>query len=345
MLASQAQVIAEIGVNHEGSVDLAVEMVRNAALAGATAVKFQTYRAETLAAKDSPSYWDLKSEPTNSQRELFKKHECVLDEFYSVMLETCAKYNIEFMTSCFDAELLDKYEPYMQRIKISSSDLTNFSLIRKAVSFNKPLIISTGASSLSEIKQTVDFVRSNGGSELHISLLHCVLNYPCKPENANLGMISTLIDNFAQDDRIKIGYSCHVAVPEGIDCMLTAKVLGAQLIEKHFTTCRLKNGNDHYHAMTAEDLVLYRKREREILQLIGTGSPDLDVQNQARINARRGIYASRELNPGDILKPSDIQTLRPLGEGISAQHYYDILGKKIVIAKNKGELIKHGEVN
>ena len=231
--------IAEIGVNHGGSIDLAMEMITNAKLAGADAVKFQTYDATKLAAESSPAYWDLDKEPTTSQRKLFKKFECKELNFYLPIIEECKKLDLEFLTTCFDIELVDLFDPFLNAYKISSSDITNRILINKIISKGKPIILSCGASSFSEIKSTIEFIR--GKSNLPLNLLHCVLNYPCSPENANISVISSLQKEFS-DKCQGFGYSCHVPMPEGLNCCLNALTLGSNIIEKHFTISRLRSG-------------------------------------------------------------------------------------------------------
>ena len=217
--------IAEIGVNHEGSINLALDMVRNAKLAGADAVKFQTYKSSSLAAANSPSYWDLDSEPCTSQRDLFNKHECFEFKFYEPIIKLCQELDIVFLTTCFDKDLVDIFDPFLSLYKISSSDLTNYELIYHICKKNKPIILSCGASTLDEIRETCSFIRSNNNQQL--TLLHCVLNYPCPPENANLKMIRTLQDFLFQIRLvILVLYQCLASA-----CMNAAVCLGASVIE------------------------------------------------------------------------------------------------------------------
>ena len=315
--------IAEIGVNHEGSIDIALDMVKNAKLAGANAVKFQTYRSSSLAASVSPSYWDLNSEPCSSQRELFNKHECYELSFYEPIIRLCQELDILFLTTCFDNSLVDKFDPYLSFYKISSSDLTNYELIYHICKKNKPILLSCGASTLEEIQETCRFIRSNNNQEL--TLLHCVLNYPCDPENANINMIKTLQELQVAD---KVGYSCHVPMPYALECLNSAVSLGATVIEKHFTQSRLRSGNDHYHALTAEDLLVFRKNELALTRHLGSGLPDINAQSKAVTNARRSLYYTRSLKKGHAIDPSDITSLRPTYE-VPATMYFDVIGKTI----------------
>lgn len=327
--------IAEIGVNHGGSIDLALEMLTNAKVAGADAVKFQTYDATKLAAESSPAYWDLEKEPTNSQRKLFKKFECKELNFYLPIIEECKKLDLDFLTTCFDIDLVDLFDPFLNSYKISSSDITNRILINKIISKGKPIILSCGASSFSEIKSTVEFIR--GKSNVPLNLLHCVLNYPCSPENANISVISSLQKEFS-DTCQGFGYSCHVPMPEGLNCCLNALSLGSKIIEKHFTSSRLRTGNDHYHAMTAEDLFEFRKQEEFLIKIMGDGMPQLQIQDSARKNARRSLYASKDISCGEIVSSKNLIALRPL-KGISAEDVESIYGKKFIKPKQKGEAI------
>ena len=196
-------IIAEVGVNHEGSMKLAKCLVDEAKEGGADAVKFQSYKAETLASKDSPSYWDTDEEPTTSQYELFKKHDSFWKPEMQELKDYCDEVGIEFMSTPFDIESANFLNDMMDIYKISSSDLTNKPFIEYLCRFNKPIILSTGASDLFEIQEAVSWIENYGNP---LALLHCVLNYPTPDKNANLGMIMDLKVKFP--DKI-IGYSDH----------------------------------------------------------------------------------------------------------------------------------------
>ena len=235
--------IAEIGVNHEGSMDAAKEMISQISAAGAHAAKFQTYKASSLAAKNSPAYWDLNKEKTKTQYELFKKYDAFEKDQYIELSEYCAEKKVDFISTPFDLDCLDWLIPIMPVIKIASADLTNYLLLEKVADSGKDLIISVGASTDNEIEQMLNFVSKFNTPK--ICLLHCMLLYPTPAQNAHLGRISDLKAKF-EDSKIKIGYSDHVAPTEANnDQIIAAFSLGASTIEKHFTNDKSKIGNDH----------------------------------------------------------------------------------------------------
>ena len=255
-------VIAEAGVNHEGSMDIARRLIDEAALGGADAIKFQTYKAGTLASKHSPAYWDTSKEPTPSQYELFKKHDSFWKGEFENLKKHCDQAGIAFMSTPFDVESAKFLNDMMDVFKISSSDLTNRPFIEFMCDFKKPIIMSTGAASLAEIAEAVSWIEAKGNP---LALLHCVLNYPTMDENAALGMIPALVRHFPQH---VIGYSDHT-LPNDMKVLEVATLLGAQILEKHFSHDKTLPGNDHYHAMDYKDLQLFRQNFERTLSMIG----------------------------------------------------------------------------
>ena len=252
-------VIAEAGVNHEASMELAKRLIHEAAEGGAHAIKFQTYKAETIASKDSPSYWDRTKEPTASQFELFKKYDKFWKKEYEQLKNECDKTGIEFMSTPFDVESAEFLNDLMPVFKISSSDITNLPFIEIMCSYKKPIILSVGASYHEEVRQAVNVINKSGNP---LCLLHCILNYPTEDMNANLGMILDLRKHYPQN---LIGYSDHT-LPKDMRSLEAAVLLGASVLEKHFTHDKTLPGNDHYHAMDKEDLKLFfRNMERDFL--------------------------------------------------------------------------------
>jgi sialic acid synthase SpsE len=256
-------IIAEAGVNHEGSMELAKRLIDEAAEGGAHAIKFQTYKAETIASKDSPYYWDITKEPTRRQFELFKKYDSFWKNEYEKLKLHCDAAGIEFMSTPFDVESAKFLNDLMPVFKISSSDITNLPFIEYQCSFGKPIILSTGASYLWEVQQAIETIEKYGNK---LCLMHCVLNYPTMDENANLGMIKDLIKHFPQ---VVPGYSDHT-LPNKMDICKTATLLGAAVIEKHFTHDKTLPGNDHYHAMDKEDLKHFHKIMDESFLALGS---------------------------------------------------------------------------
>jgi len=331
----QPYVIAEVGVNHEGSMELAKRLVDEAKEGGADAVKFQSYKAETLASKDSPSYWDTTKEPTTSQYELFKKHDSFWIDEMQELKEYCDKVDIEFMSTPFDIESADFLNDMMDVYKISSSDLTNKPFIEYMCQFNKPIILSTGASSLHEIQEAVSWIEKYGNP---LALLHCVLNYPTPDENANLGMILDLKQKFP--DKI-IGYSDHT-LPKDMKVCEMATMLGSVIIEKHFTHDKTLPGNDHYHAMDKENLKLYRKNLERTFEILGGFKIQaLEDEAPARANARRSLVAAKDIKKGQVIAKEDLTFKRP-GSGISPKFIDEVVGKKAISDIEEDSVMKWG---
>ncbi len=324
--------IGEAGVNHEGSQEKAIDLVRQTHAAGWNAIKFQTYRSSFLAAQESPSYWDLSEESETSQYQLFKKHECFDLNWYLPIIETCNAVGIEFMTSVFDPFLVDIFDPYLQRYKISSSDLTNHQLIKIIASKSKPIILSTGASTIDEVSKCVGLLNENKIPLSNITLLHCVLNYPTESRLANISRISSISKTF----NCGVGYSCHVKGEDSVEACQIAQVLGASVIEKHITSTPFMPGNDHYHAFDFRMMCKLKDNIEKTSLLLGKGSDDIDSQILARQNARRGLYFAKNLKEGEILSENNVVSLRPTHQGFKAEELCGIIGKTLVRSAVKG---------
>ncbi len=313
-------IIAEAGVNHEGSMVTAKQLVDDAKAGGADAIKFQTYKADTLASKDSPAYWDTTKEPTKSQHELFSKHDSFWKEEMLELKRYCDQVDIEFMSTPFDIESADFLNEIMDVYKISSSDITNKPFVEYICQFNKPIILSTGASHLWEIQEAVGWIEAFGNP---LALLHCVLNYPTPDENANLGMILGLKKSFP--DKI-IGYSDHT-LPRDMKVCEMAAVMGSVIIEKHFTNNKSLPGNDHYHAMDKGDLIQFRKNLVRTFDVLGEFKiTALKDEASARQHARRSLVAAVDIPKGKMIERVDLTFKRP-AHGISPRNVDDVLGK------------------
>ena len=326
-------VIAEAGVNHEGSMELAKRLCDEAKEGGADAIKFQTYKANTIASKDSPAYWDTTKEPTLSQHELFTKH----DKFWKNEMQELKNYSdeigIEFMSTPFDIESATFLNEMMDVFKISSSDITNKPFIEFMCDFGKPIILSTGASSLSEIAEAVSWIETKGNP---LALLHCVLNYPTPDKNANLGMIMDLKTRFP--DKI-IGYSDHT-LPNDMKVCEIATLLGSVIIEKHFTHDKKLPGNDHYHAMDKEDLKLFVSNLERTFDILGSFKVEaLADEAPARANARRSLVALKDIPKGKVIEKEDLTFKRP-AHGVSPKFIDEVLGKTALVDIKDDDVIK-----
>jgi sialic acid synthase SpsE len=326
-------IIAEAGVNHEGSMKLAKRLVKEAKEGGADAIKFQSYKAETLASKNSPAYWDTTKEPTQSQYELFKKHDSFWKEEMQELKNYCDEIDIEFLSTPFDVESANFLNEMMDVFKISSSDITNKPFIEYMCSFGKPILLSTGASNLDEVKEAVGWINA---FNLPLSLMHCVLNYPTQDENANLGMIAGLKKEFP--DNI-IGYSDHTLPKEMKVCEM-ATMLGAVIIEKHFTHDKSLTGNDHYHAMDKEDLNKFKANLETTFQILGSFKiKALDDEEKSRLNARRSLVAAKDIQKGKIIEKSDLTFKRP-AHGISPKYIDEVVGKAAKVDIMEDDIIR-----
>lgn len=326
-------IIAEAGVNHEGSMDLAKRLIDEAAEGGAQAIKFQTYKAETIAAKESPSYWDTSKEPTRSQFELFKKYDKFWKGEYEELKKYCDAAGIEFMSTAFDVESARFLNDLMDVFKVSSSDLTNTPFIEFQCGFGKPILLSTGASYHWEIQQAVEAIEKHGNP---LCLLHCVLNYPTPDENANLGMIRGLIKHYPQ---VVPGYSDHT-LPGNMDMLIRSVLLGAVVLEKHFTHDKTLPGNDHYHAMDKEDLKVFWTKWKETKTALGGYTLSaLADEEPARRNARRSLVASRNIPAGQIIVREDLTWKRP-ASGISPKDIDSVVGRAAQRNIEEDEIIR-----
>jgi sialic acid synthase SpsE len=318
-------VIAEIGVNHEGSLDLAKRLINLAKQGGADAAKFQSYKADTLASKHSPYYWDVTKEPTLSQHQLFQKYDGFEPDDYAALADHCKQVGIDFLSTPFDDVAIEFLDPLVPFFKIASADITNLPFLRKIAKKGKPVVLSTGASSLGEIDTAVTTLFDAGCKDL--SLLHCILNYPTEDKNAHLAMLSGLARAFPS---LILGYSDHTLPDDAMTTLVTAHLLGAVVIEKHFTHDKTLPGNDHYHAMDVHDLSRFIELSKKIHKLLGATSNKAPIETEAisRVNARRSIVLARDVAVGQLLVEADLTYKRP-GTGVGPEHWDVVLGRRV----------------
>lgn len=323
--------IAEIGVNfydiaekeNISDIDAAKLMIDEAKACGVDAVKFQSYKAETLVSHNSPAYWDLSEEPATSQFELFKKFDKFGPDEYRELAQYCKEVGIVFLSTPFDFDSVDYLDEFLDVYKISSSDITNIPFIRYVASKNKPILLSTGASTLKEIKNAVNAIEEV--SNANVAIMHCVLSYPTSYEDANLLMIKDLAENFPD---YEIGYSDHTKPDENMLVLTAAYNYGATIIEKHFTLDKTLKGNDHYHAMDCQDVIKFKDNIRFISKINGRKNKQpLICESSARREARRSIVASKNIKKGESITMENITFKRP-GTGISPVDIDQVIGKQ-----------------
>jgi len=320
-------IIAEIGVNHENSMEKAKLMIEQVANSGGHCAKFQTYKADKIASdKHAPYYWDLKSEPCESQHALFQKYDRFGEKEYKELAAHCQKVGIDFLSTPFDIDAVTGMADILNFYKVASADITNVPLLRKIGSQKKPVIMSVGAATLAEIENATRIIEEAGASD--IALLHCVLNYPTPHENAQMSLMSDMLRIFG--DKYAIGYSDHVKPEDDhfMPALEIATINGALIIEKHFTYDKSLPGNDHYHAFDAEDLKIFTEKLKLYQKLYGGKARDLKLEAKALSNARRRILTSADVKKGDVLGENNLIALRS-NQGIDIALWDDVVGKKI----------------
>lgn len=342
--------IGEIGVNYYdiakkeniSNMEAAKLMVKEAKDAGCNAVKFQSYKANTIASKNSPAYWDTTEEPTTSQYELFKKFDSFGKEEYKEIADYCNEIGIMFLSTPFDFDSIDYLDEFMDVYKISSSDLTNLPFIKKIAKKGKPIIISTGASTLDEIKLAIDTIEeenedyTNGKSA--IGIMHCVLSYPTDNNDANLLMIKNLKDLYPN---YEIGYSDHTKPDDKMLILTTAYLYGATILEKHYTLDKTLKGNDHYHGMDPEDIKTFVQNIKLIKQINGQYDKiPLECEGESRKQARRSIIALKEIKTGEEITEDKLTYKRP-GTGISPTQLDTVVGKKAKIDIKEDDVLSY----
>lgn len=328
-------IIAEIGVNYDNSIEYAEELITAAKRAGADAVKFQTYKASKIVAVESPKYWK-DEKPDETQYEFFKRSNKFYHEETVKLADKCEEHGITFLSTPFDLDSVDFLDGLsVPAFKIASADITNFPLVRRAAKTGKPILLSTGGSSLGEVERAVRIVDEEEGNE-NIVLMHCVLAYPTPHAASNLEMIKCLADMFP---KYEVGWSDHVIPGNCVIVPTVAVAKGASVIEKHFTTDRTKTGNDHFHSADEELLARMIANIKIAHDSLGEYMKrPLDVEEPARKNARRSIAANKNMHAGEKLNHSNLIMLRP-GTGIPPELLDVLVGRKARRDISKGHLI------
>jgi N,N'-diacetyllegionaminate synthase len=314
-------IIAEAGVNHNGSLDIAKRLVEEAWKAGANAVKFQTFRAEGLVSRfaEKAEYQRETTALNESQFEMIRKLE--LSERYHVeLMNLCRNKKIDFLSSPFDEESADLLERLgVSAFKIPSGEITNHPFLENLSRRGKPLILSTGMSSLGEVEEAVRLIFSAGNRD--VTLLHCVTEYPAPVEEVNLKAMLTMKQAFG----VSVGYSDHTP---GAEIAIAAVALGAQVIEKHFTLDRHMEGPDHKASMEPLELRELVRAIRNVERSMGDGikrAAPCEVKNM--VIARKSVVALKHIGLGEVISKNKVGIKRP-GQGIKPKHLEKIIGRK-----------------
>ena len=326
-------IIAEAGVNHNGSLELAKNLVDKAKEAGADCVKFQTFIASQIVSKNAAKadYQKKQTGSSESQYEMLKKSELSFDDFIELN-NYCKEIGIEFLSTAFDFESIDFLNQLgMQVWKIPSGEITNLPYLIKIAKLNKKVILSTGMSTMREIEDAVNILKDHGASELII--LHCTTEYPTPYEDVNLNAMLAIKERFGYE----VGYSDHTM---GIEVPIAAVALGAKVIEKHFTLDRTMDGPDHKASLEPSELKTMVDAIRNIELSMGTGIKEpADSEKKNIAIARKSIVANQSIKKGDILTETNITVKRP-GDGISPMKWFEIIGTKAIRDFEEDELIE-----
>lgn len=326
-------IIAEAGVNHNGSLEIAKKLVDVAKASGADCVKFQTYVAKNLVSKfaQKADYQKRETGKTDSQYEMLKKLELSFEAF-TELSQYCKEVGIEFMSTAFDHESVQFLASLgMTRWKIPSGEITNLPYLIRIAKLGQPIILSTGMSTLDEVRDAYDVLRSNGAGE--ITILHCTTEYPAPFNEVNLNAMKTIESKL----NVRVGYSDHT---KGIEVPIAATALGAMVIEKHFTLDCGMDGPDHSASIEPDELKAMVDAIRHIELALGDGIKNLSKsEKKNRAVARKSIVAKCRINKGDTFSDDNITVKRP-GNGISPMRWNDVVGQKSKKAFNEDELIE-----
>lgn len=315
-------IIAEAGVNHNGSLTMAKKLIEVAAEAGVDYVKFQSFKAENLVTKNAKQaeYQQRNiGDGNNSQYNMLKKLE-LSHEQHVELLTYCCEKGVKFLSTAFDFESID----YLASLnldfwKIPSGEVTNYPYLVKVARIGLPVIMSTGMCEMDEIQSALDVLTANGLQKEQISLLHCNTEYPTPMYNVNLSAMNEMRSQFG----VSVGYSDHTL---GIEVPVAAVAMGAEIIEKHFTLDRSLHGPDHKASLEPDELKAMVTAIRNIEQAIGTGHKSVSAsEDKNKAVARKSIVAARDIKKGELFTEENLTVKRP-GNGISPMKWLEVLG-------------------
>jgi N,N'-diacetyllegionaminate synthase len=334
LLFNRTYIIAEAGVNHNGSIKTAKKLIDIAADAGADAVKFQSFKTDNLVCESAPKAHYQKIENSEeSQYQMLKKLE-LSKEAHFELIQYCSN-RIQFLSSPFDRESLAFLKQFnLPFTKIPSGEITNLPLLIQIARIMKPVILSTGMATIDEIGNALDVLNKNGLDSNQIVILHCITDYPARYQDVNLRAMLTIAKHFP--DIAAFGYSDHTM---GIEIPIAAVSLGAKVIEKHFTISNQMSGPDHKASLNPDELKAMVKAIRNVETAFGDGvkrPAASEILNKEIV--RKSIVASKNILKDDIFCNQNITVKRP-GNGLSPMLWEDLIGKKATKSFKKNELI------
>ena len=337
----KTMIIAEAGVNHNGSIELAKKLIDVAAEAGVDYVKFQTFKTEKLvsvkAQKASYQIQNMKSDKNSAQFKMLKKLELAEKDF-NFLKGYCQKKKVKFLSTGFDLDSLDMLSKLdIDFFKIPSGEVTNLPYLKKIASFKKPVVLSTGMCTMSDIEKGISVLTGNGIKRQSITVLHCNTEYPTPYRDVNLKAMLSIQNAF----HVKVGYSDHT---EGTVIPIAAVAAGAVLIEKHFTLDKSMEGPDHKASLEPGELKDMVAAIRIIDHAMGNGIKEPSASEIKNIPiARKSIHLAKNMRKGSIIKEQDLEMLRP-GDGISPMDQQLVLGKRLVHQKTKGYKLSFSDI-
>ncbi len=339
-MRSKVLIIAEAGVNHNGDLDKALQLIDAAANAGVDYVKFQTFKAKNLVQKSAKKadYQIENTQNSDSQFEMLQKLE-MPEEWYEILIKRAKEKKVKFLSTGFDEESIDFLDEIgCDFYKIPSGEITNKPYLEHIAFKRKPVIISTGMCDLKDIQNALSVFTSNGISKGDITILHCNTMYPTPMEDVNLKAMNTIATEF----NVQIGYSDHTL---GIEVPIAAVAMGAKVIEKHFTLDRNLPGPDHLASLIPSELKAMTSAIRNIeLAISGNGKKEPTESETANlVAARKSIHLAKDIKTGEVFTKTHFVMLRP-GKGISPMEINNFIGKKAKNNMEQWELLKITDV-
>ena len=327
-------IIAEAGVNHNGSIEMAKQLIDAAAVAGVDYVKFQTFKAEKLVTKDAKqAEYQQRNAADSSQYAMLKKLELTPRQHEELIIY-CKQKGVRFLSTAFDLESIEYLHSLSLGVwKIPSGEITNYPYLKKIAQYGEPVIMSTGMCSMDDVEQAINVLLKNGLTKEQITLLHCNTEYPTPMQDVNLKAMLQLRDKFG----VKVGYSDHT---KGIEVPIAAVALGAEVIEKHFTLDGTLPGPDHKASLEPNELKAMVDAIHNIEQALGDGQKHVSASEEKNIAiARKSIVAAKDIKRGELLTEENLTTKRP-GSGISPMRWEEVIGTKAIRDFKEDELIE-----